>query len=66
MINGDPAVSLISYFRGAYQLGYVARDLDRVVDFLRTKMGAREVILREPELPVTLGNKQQRSRCASR
>jgi hypothetical protein len=48
-------MSLISHFGDIYQVSYVARDLEKAMDFLRKKMGAEEFALREPELTVNVG-----------
>ena len=52
-------MSLIRHFSGIYQMSYVARDLDRAMDFLRAKMGAGEIAQREPDLLVTTGGREQ-------
>ena len=52
-------MSLISYYGNAYQLGYVARDLEKAMDFLRAKMGVEEFVTRDSELMVTVDGRQQ-------
>ena len=43
-------MSLISYYGDIFQIGYVARDLEKAMAFLDKKMGAREFSVREHEL----------------
>lgn len=52
-------MSLLSYHGGAYQLGYVTRDLDRALAFLGEKFGAEHFVTRTPELLVSVGGEQR-------
>jgi hypothetical protein len=51
-------MSLIAHYGDIYQVSYVAKDLGKAMDFLRTKMGAETFSLREPELTVAVGGQQ--------
>ena len=53
-------MSPIAYFKDIYQMGYVTRDLDEAIAFLREKTGAAEFALREPDLLVDWRGTPQR------